>query len=55
MLADPKKALRDLKSLYDHNRIQFSRSDEARVLTAIYTQDKPVIRLYREILFRRIA
>ena len=61
MLEDPKKVLQDLKSLYEHNRIQFSRSDEARVITAIYTQDrdithnKPVIRLYREMLFRRIA
>ena len=25
------------------------------MLTAIYTQDKPVVRLYRELLFRRIA
>ena len=55
MLEDPNKVLQDLKSLYEHNRIQFSRSDEARVITAIYTQDKPVIRLYREMLFRRIA
>ena len=55
MLEDPKKVLQDLKSLYEHNRIQFSRSDEARVITSIYTQDKPVIRLYREMLFRRIA
>ena len=55
MLEDPNKVLQDLKSLYEHNRIQFNRSDEARVITAIYTQDKPVIRLYREMLFRRIA
>ncbi len=52
---NPKRALNDLKSLFELNRIKFNRQDEARVLTAIYLQDKPVIRLYREMLFRQIA
>jgi ABC-type phosphate transport system auxiliary subunit len=52
---NPKRTLNDLKSLFEHNQIAFNKSDETRVLTAIYTQDKPVIRLYRELLFRRIA
>ena len=34
---NPKRALNDLKSLYEHHKINFSKSDEARVLTAIYT------------------
>jgi len=55
MFENPKRALYDLKSLFELNRIQFNRQDEARVLTALYTQDKPVIRLYREIFFRQIA
>ena len=55
LFENPKRALADLKSLFDNNKIAFNRSDEMRVLTAIYTQDKPVIRLYRELLFRRIA
>ena len=55
MFSNPKRTLNDLKSLFEHNQIAFSKSDETRVLTAIYTQDKPVIRLYRELLFRRIA
>lgn len=55
MFENPKKALNDLKTLFENNKIQFSRSDEARVLTALYTQDKPVVRLYREMLFRKIA
>ena len=52
---NPKRALNDLKTLFESNKIQFSRNDDARVLTALYTQDKPVIRLYREMLYRRIA
>ena len=55
MFENPKRAIQDLKSLFEHNRIQFSRSDEARVITALYTADQPVIRLYRETLYRRIA
>jgi hypothetical protein len=37
--------------LYEHNKIEFDSQDELRVITAIYLQDKPVIRLYRELLF----
>ncbi len=55
MFENPKRTLNDLKSLFEHNQISFSKNDENRVLTAIYIQDKPVIRLYRELLFRRIA
>ena len=50
-LDDPKQALKDLKMLYEHNKIEFDSQDELRVITAIYLQDKPVIRLYRELLF----
>ena len=53
--ANPKRALNDLKSLYDQNKIEFSKSDQTRVLTALYTQEKPVVRLYRELLYQRIA
>lgn len=55
MFENPKRTLHDLKSLFEHHKIQFSKTDEARVLTAIYTQDRPVLRLYRELFFRRIA
>ena len=41
--------------LYDHNKIEFSKDDEARVLTALYLKEKPVIRFYREILYQRLA
>ena len=51
MLEDPKKVLQDLKSLYEHNRIQFSRSDEARVITAIYTQDRDREKLITSLSF----
>ena len=49
--ANPKRALNDLKSLYDQNKIEFSKSDQTRVLTALYTHEKPVVRLYRELLY----
>ena len=55
MFENPKRTLNDLKSLFEQNQISFNKNDETRVLTAIYIQDKPVIRLYRELLFRRIA
>ena len=55
MFENPRRALNDLKTLFESNKIEFSRSDEARVLTALYTQEKPVIRLYREMLYRKIA
>ena len=41
--------------LYEHNKIEFDSQDELRVIKAIYLQDKPVIRLYREVLFQKIA
>ena len=37
LFENPKRALADLKSLFDHNKIAFNKSDEMRVLTAIYT------------------
>lgn len=54
-LDDPKQALKDLKMLYEHNKIEFDSHDELTVIKAIYLQDKPVIRLYRELLFQKIA
>ena len=54
-LDDPKQALKDLKMLYEHNKIDFDSQDELRVIKAIYLQDKPVMRLYRELLFQKIA
>ena len=54
-LDDPKQALKDLKMLYEHNKIEFDSQDELRVIKAIYLQDKPVLRLYRELLFQKIA
>ena len=37
MFENPRRALNDLKTLFESNKIEFSRSDEARVLTALYT------------------
>ena len=54
-LDDPKQALKDLKMLYEHNKIEFDSQDELRVIKALYLQDKPVLRLYRELLFQKIA
>jgi hypothetical protein len=44
-----------LKALYLHFQIPFSEDDEFRVLQAVYMQEKPVIRLYREVLFQKVA
>ena len=41
-LDDPKQALKDLKMLYEHNKIEFDTQDELRVIKAIYLQDKPL-------------
>ena len=54
-ITDPKKSLQDLKMLYDHNKIAFDERDEMRVLTALYLQEKPVIRMYREVLFQKMT
>ena len=48
---DSEQVLYDLKSLYDHFHIPFSEDDEYRVLQAVYIQEKPVFRLYRDVLF----
>ena len=44
-----------MKMLYEHNKIEFDSQDELRVIKALYLQDKPVLRLYRELLFQKIA
>ena len=53
IFSDPKKELAKIKSLYNQNVM--TKADEARILTAIYTHDKPVVSLYRELLYRRLS
>jgi hypothetical protein len=48
-------SLENLKLLYHSFKIPFSTDDELRVIKAIYTAEKPVIRLYRELLFQKVA
>jgi hypothetical protein len=45
----------DLKWLHERNKIKFDEQDQMRVLAAIYIQDKPVIRMYRELFYQNIA
>ncbi len=52
---DPKQLLLDLKQLYESFKIEFSPDDELRVIKAIYMNERPVIRLYRELLFQKVA
>ena len=35
-LEDPQQALKDLKVLYEHNKIDFDKKDQLRVIKAIY-------------------
>ena len=51
LYAEPQQTLKSLARLYEHNKIEFDKDDESRVLTALYLKEKPVIRLYRELLF----
>ena len=41
--------------MYESFKIEFSPDDELRVIKAIYMKERPVIRLYRELLFQKVA
>jgi len=47
--------LTDLKALYERNKIVFDKNDQMKVLAAIYIQDRPVVRLYRELFYQQMA
>ena len=49
--SDMQQDIVDLRTLYQQHAIELGDNDSLRVLTALYTSDKPVIRYYREALF----
>ena len=48
---DPQQTMQELRHLYDSNAMTLSQGDSMRLLCALYTQDRPIIRYYREALF----